>query len=204
MSAATKTLQQARRVFVRHGGMLRTSDAIRHGVHPRVLYELRDRGDLERVERGLYRLTTEEPLTNPDFVAVAMRAPRAVICLISALAYHELTTQVPHAVDLALPSHAQAPKIREIPIRVFWFPPSSFNAGVEVVEIDQTPVRIYSAEKTVADCFKYRNKIGLDVAIEALRAYQQTRRKPDLQAITRFAQVDRVFRVMRPYLEALT
>jgi len=204
VSAAAKTLRQARRVFARHGGMLRTSDAIRHGVHPRVLYELRDRGDLERVERGLYRLTTEEPLTNPDLVAVAMRAPRAVICLISALAYHELTTQVPHAVDLALPSHAQAPKIREIPIRVFWFPPSSFSAGVEVVEIDKTPVRIYSAEKTVADCFKYRNKIGLDVAIEALRAYKQTRRKPDLQAITRFAQVNRVFRVMRPYLEALT
>jgi predicted transcriptional regulator of viral defense system len=203
MSAAAKALRQARRVFARHGGMLRTSDAIRHGIHPRVLYQLRDRGDLERVGRGLYRLTTEEPLTNPDLVAVAMRAPRAVICLISALAYHELTTQVPHAVDLALPSHAQAPKIREIPIRVFWFPPPSFNTGVEVVEIDKTPVRIYSAEKTVADCFKYRNKIGLDVAIEALRIYRHTRRKSDLQAITRFAQVNRVFRVMRPYLEAL-
>ena len=124
----------------------------------------------------------KQPLTNPDLVAVAMRAPRAVICLISALAYHELTTQVPHAVDLALPSHAQAPKIREIPIRVFWFPPSSFNAGVEVVEIDKTPVRIYSAEKTVADCFKYRNKIGLDVAIEALRIYRHTRRKSELSS----------------------
>ncbi len=93
--------------------------------------------------------------------------------------------------------------IREIPIRVFWFPPASFNAGVEVFEIDKTPVRIYSAEKTVADCFKYRNKIGLDVAIEALRAYKQATRKPDLQAIARFAQVNRVFQVMRPYLEAL-
>ncbi len=203
MGAAVKTLRQAKRVFAKHGGMLRTSEAVRYGVHPRVLYELRDCGDLERVDRGLYRLTTEEPLTNPDLVAVAMRAPRAVICLISALAYHELTTQVPHAVDLALPSHAQAPKIRGIPIRVFWFPPSSFNAGVKVVEIDKTPVRIYSAEKTVADCFKYRNKIGLDVAIEALRTYKQTTRKPDLQDIIEFAQVNRVFRVMRPYLEAL-
>ena len=183
--------------------MLRTSEAIRYGVHPRVLYELRDRGDLERIDRGLYRLTTAEALTNPDLVAVAMRAPRAVICLISALAHHELTTQVPHAVDLAVPSHAQAPKIRKIPIRVFWFPPSSFNAGVEVVEIDKTPVRIYSAEKTLADCFKYRNKIGLDVAIEALRTYVEARPKPDLQAITEFAQTNRVFRLMRPYLEAL-
>ncbi len=90
-----------------------------------------------------------------------------------------------------------------IPIRVFWFPPSSFNAGVEVVEIDKTPVRICSAEKTLADCFKYRNKIGLDVAIEALRTYVEARPKPDLQAITEFAQTNRVFRLMRPYLEAL-
>ncbi len=203
MPPASNSMENARRVFSEHGGILRTSEAIRYGVHPRVLYELRDRGDLERVGRGIYRLSTEEPLTSPDLVAVAMQAPRAVVCLISALAYHELTTQVPHAVDLALPSHAQKPKIQEPPIRVFWFPESSFSAGIEVVEIDKVPVRIYSVEKTLADCFKYRNKIGLDVAVEALRLYRQTRRKPDIQAITKYGQIDRVFRVMRPYLEAL-
>jgi predicted transcriptional regulator of viral defense system len=197
------SLQQARRVFALHGGMLRTGKAIRLGVHPRVLYALRNRGDLEQVGRGLYRLSTAQPLTNPDLVSIAIRVPRVVICLISALAYHDLTTQVPHAVDVALPSHAQVPKIDGIPIRVFWFSESSFNSGIDVVRIDNVPVRIYSAEKTLADCFKYRNKIGLDVAVEALRIYKQRKRKPDLQALTKFAQIDRVLQVMRPYLEAM-
>jgi hypothetical protein len=131
--------------------MLRTSDAIGLGVHPRTLYNLRDRGELEQVGRGII--------------------PRAVICLISALAHHGLTTQVPHAVDVALPSHAQVPKLDGIPLRVFWYSDPSFSAGIDVISIDQVPVRVYSPEKTIADCFKYRNKIGLDVAVEALQTY---------------------------------
>lgn len=203
MPGPATSLQQARRVFARHGGMLRTGEAIRLGVHPRVLYALRRQGDLEQVGRGLYRLSTAEPLTNPDLVPIAIRAPRAVICLISALAYHDLTTQVPHAIDVALPSHAQVPKIDGIPLRVFWFSEPSLNAGIDLVSIDNVPVRMYSAEKTIADCFKYRNKIGLEVAVEALRNYKQRKRKPDIQALTKFAQIDRVLRVMRPYLEAI-
>jgi len=183
--------------------MLRTSDAIRLGVHPRTLYSLRDRGELEAVGRGLYRLSTAPPLTSPDLVSVAMRIPRAVICLISALAHHGLTTQVPHAVDVALPSHAQIPKLDGIPLRVFWYSDPSFSSGIDVISIDQVPVRVYSPEKTIADCFKYRNKIGLDVAIEALRAYRERTRKADYQALSRFAKVDRVEKVMRPYLEAV-
>ena len=203
MPGANAPVENARRVFVQHGGMLRTSEAIRLGIHPRTLYTLRDQGDVEQVGRGLYRLSTAQPLSNPDLVPIAVRVPRGVICLISALAYHDLTTQVPHAVDLALPSHAQAPKIDGIPIRVFWFSEPSFSAGIDVVRIDKVPVRVYSPEKTIADCFKYRNKIGLDVAIEALRTYKQRKRKPDMQALTKFAQIDRVLRVMRPYLEAM-
>jgi predicted transcriptional regulator of viral defense system len=155
------------------------------------------------VGRGLYRLSTAPPLTSPDMVSVAIRIPRAVICLISALAHHGLTTQVPHAVDVALPSHAQIPKLDGIPLRVFWYSDPSFSAGIDVISIDQVPVRVYSPEKTIADCFKYRNKIGLDVAIEALRAYRERTRKADYQALSRFAKVDRVEKVMRPYLEAV-
>ncbi len=109
-------LESARRVFFQHGGMLRTGEAIRLGIHPRTLYTLRDQGDIELVGRGLDRLSTAEPLSNPDLVPIAVRVPRGVICLISALVYHDLTTQIPHAVDLALPSHAQAPTIDGIPI----------------------------------------------------------------------------------------
>lgn len=100
------SLTKARQLFAGHGRMLRTSNAIRLDVHPRTLYALRDSGEIESVGRGLYRLSSSPPLTSPDLVPVAIRIPRAVVCLISALAHHGLTTQVPHVVDIALPSHA--------------------------------------------------------------------------------------------------
>lgn len=203
MPVTDKRLAMARQVFTEHGGMLRTSEAIRLGIHPRKLYALRDSGEIEHVGRGLYRLSTAPPLTSPDLVPIAIRIPRGVICLISALAHHGLTTQVPHAVDFALPSHAQVPRIDGVPLRVFWYSEPSFSAGIEVVMIDKVPVRVYSSEKTIADCFKYRNKIGLDVAIEALRAYRERTRKPDFQTLARFARIDRVDKIMRPYLEAM-
>jgi len=190
-------------VFNEHGGMLRTSKAIQLGIHPRTLYALRDAGEIERVGRGLYRLSTAPPLSSPDLITVAIRIPRAVVCLISALAHHGLTTQVPHAVDLALPSHAQVPKIDGIPLRVYWYSEPSFSAGIDVVKADGISVRVYSPEKSITDCFKYRNKIGLDVAVEALRTYRERTRRPNLQALARFALVNRVERVMRPYLEAV-
>jgi len=106
-------------------------------------------------------------------------------------------------VDVAMPSHAQIPKLDGIPLRVFWYSDPSFRSGIDVISIDQVPVRVYSSEKTIADCFKYRNKIGLDIAIEALRAYRERTRKPAYQALSRFAKVNRVEKVMRPYLEAM-
>jgi predicted transcriptional regulator of viral defense system len=198
-----QSLENARRVFSEHRGMLRTSDAIRLGIHPRTLYALRDSGEVEQVGRGLYRLASAPRLTSPDLVPIAVRIPRGVVCLISALAHHGLTTQIPHAVDLALPSHSQVPNVDGIPLRVYWYSEPSFSTGIEIVEIDRVPVRFYSPEKTIADCFKYRNKIGLDVGIEALRLYREKKRRPDLKALTKFAQIDRVLRVMRPYLEAM-
>jgi predicted transcriptional regulator of viral defense system len=147
------------------------------------------------------------PLRRPSQIPIwrqfAIRVPRAVICLISALAHHGLTTQVPHAIDIALPTHAQVPKVDGVPLRVFWYPELSFRAGVDVITVDDVPVQIYSPEKTIADCFKYRNKIGTDVAVEALRAYRELAQKPKRAALTKFAQIDRVQRVMRPYLEAI-
>ena len=196
-------LAKARHLFAQHQGMLRTSEAIRLGVHPRTLYALRDSGDIEQVARGFYRLSQWPALTNPDLVAVALRIPRAVICLISALAHHGLTAEVPHTIDIAIPGHAQIPKLGGIPLRVFWYSAASFGAGVQSVSIDGVTVRIYSPEKSIADCFKYRNKIGLDVAVQALRTYRERSRKPDIKLISKFARVDRVEKVMRPYLEAV-
>ncbi len=203
MQTTNTKLAQARQGFAKHGGMLRTGKAIRLGIHPRTLYALRDSGELEQVGRGLYRLSTAPPLSSPDIVNIAIRIPRAVLCLISALAHHGLTTQVPHTIDIALPSHAQIPKIDGIPLRVFWYSEPSFGAGIEVVTMDDVRVQIYSPEKTIADCFKYRNKIGLDIAIEALRIYRERAPKPNFLTIAKFAQINRVQTVMRPYLEAL-
>ncbi|MFZ5593180.1 MAG: type IV toxin-antitoxin system AbiEi family antitoxin domain-containing protein [Pseudomonadota bacterium] len=196
------SIDAAIHLFHSHGGVLRTSVALRLGIHPRTLYAMRDQGLLERLSRGLYRLADLPPLGNPDLVAVALKVPGGVICLISALAYHELTTQIPHEVYLALPRGAEPPRLEHPPLRVFWFTGKAFTEGVETHEVDGVPVRIYGAEKTLADCFKYRNKIGLDTAVEALRRYVRGRRAR-IDTLMTYARICRVEKVMRPYLEAL-
>lgn len=194
--------QQAVEVFRQHGGLLRTRDALSAGIHPRTLYELRDRGTVEVLSRGLYRLANARPLGNPDLVAVGLKFPGAVVCLISALSFHDITTEIPHEIYLALPRGSEPPRIDHPPLRTFWFTGKAFTEGIEVHHVDRVPVRIYSAEKTLADCFKYRNKIGLDVALEALKLYK-ARKGTDVDALMRFAEICRVAKVMRPYLEAL-
>ncbi len=198
----SSTITEARKVFKKHGGTLRTGEALKVGIHPRTLYALRDAGELEQVARGLYRLAGLPPLSEPDLATVAKRIPQGIVCLISALAYHELTTQVPHEVHLALPRTARLPKLDYPPLHVYRFSREPFEAGLETHVIDKVPVRIYTPEKTLADCFKYRNKIGLDVAIEALRAYRG-RRGARLQTVLEYSRICRVEHVVRPYLEAI-
>ena len=187
--------------FRRHGGILRTKDAISAGIHPRTLYALRDDGTVECLSRGLYRLADSPPLANPDLVAVAKRAPDGVVCLLSALSFHEITTQIPHEIYLAIPRHAEAPRIDHPPVRVFWFAGKAFSEGIETHRLDDVPVRIYNREKTLADCFKYRNKIGMDTVLEALRLCREQKRI-DVEALMRYAEIRRVKDVIRPYLEA--
>lgn len=196
-----KLIQNAITVFRQHGGTLRTSEALRLGIHPRTLYSMRDSGLLRQLSRGLYRLAELPPLSNPDLVTVALKIPRAVICLVSALAFHELTTQIPHAVDVALPSGAERPRLDYPPLRVFWFSGPAWSEGVETHLVDDSPVRVYSPEKSVADSFKFRRKIGLDVALEALNLYRQ-RRDFDVSRLLHYARICRVEKVLRPYVEA--
>lgn len=196
------SLKRAVEVFRTHGGTLRTKDALREGIHPRTLYALRDDGTTERLSRGLYRLTSAVPLGTPDLTTVALRAPQGVVCLVSALAFHELTTQIPHEVYLAIARGAEPPRIDYPPVRTFWFSGASFSEGIETHRLDGVPVRIYSREKTIADCFRYRNKIGLDTCLESLRSYKQQRRI-DTDALLRYARIRGVARVLTPYLEAI-
>ena len=134
-------------------------------------------------------------------LTVAKKVPQAVFCLLTALAFHRLTTQVPHAVEVALPRTARVPRLDHPPIRVFRFSSESLNAGIETHVLDGVFIRVYCREKTLADIFKYRNKVGLDVALEALRAYR-SQQKPDFQAVLKYARICRVENVIRPYLEA--
>jgi len=194
--------EKEKRAFSRGGGLLRTSAALRAGIHPRTLYDMRDQGVVEQVSRGLYRLADLPALSNPDLVTVALKIPAGVVCLISALAYHEITTQIPHEVHVALPRGTEPPRLNHPPLHVFWFTGRSFKEGIETHKVDGIGLRVYSPEKTLADCFKYRNKLGLDTVLEALRLYR-TWKRPNVDDLMKFAGVCRVEKVMRPYLEAV-
>jgi predicted transcriptional regulator of viral defense system len=194
--------EKERRAFSQSGGLLRTGAALRAGIHPRTLYDMRDEGVVEQLSRGLYRLADLPALSNPDLVTVGLKIPAGVVCLISALAYHEITTQIPHEVHVALPRGAEPPRLKHPPLRVFWFTGRAFTEGIETHKVDGIRLRVYSPEKTLADCFKYRNKIGLDTVLEALRLYR-SRKRPNVGELMKFARVCRVEKVMRPYLEAL-
>ena len=194
--------ERARQIFRESGGLLRTKDILRTGIHPRTLYAMKSAGVVERLSRGLYRLAEMPPLGHPDLVSVAARVPQGVICLISALAYHELTTQIPHEVYIALSRGAEPPRLTHPPLRVFWFSGLSATEGIQVHNVDGMPVRIYSPEKTLADSFKFRKKIGLETAVEALRLYR-ARGRVKVDDIMRFARICRVEEVIKPYLEAV-
>lgn len=172
------------------------------GIHSQVLTRLVAQGQLERVARGLYRLP-EQPVTEHHGLALAAAAvPQGVICLLSALQYHGIGTQLPSEVWIALDRRAWRPTLAYPPLRIVRYTGKALSAGVETHTIEGRPVKIYGLAKTVADCFKYRNKIGLDVALEALREGWQARRFT-MDELDRFAAICRVQRVMRPYLEAL-
>ena len=193
---------KAKKVFQDHGGVLRMSEALKANIHRRMLYSMLEAGVVERLGRGLYRLADLQPLGNPDLVSVSLKIPNGVVCLISALAYHEITTQVPHEIYMALERGAERPRLDHPPLRIFWFSGRAFTLGIQTHKIDGVPVRIYSPEKTIADCFKYRNKIGFDTAIEALKLYREKKRF-NVDDLMQCARVCRVEKVIRPYLEAL-
>lgn len=202
MTATPGHFENAKTIFRQAGGVLRTREVIKRGIHPRTLYAMRSEGVIEQLSRGLYRLTELPPLGNQDLVTVALKVPQGVVCLVSALAFHELTTQIPHAVHVALRRGAQAPKLEYPPLRVYRFTGRAFDAGIRRYPVDGVRIRIYDPEKTIADCFKYRNKLGLDVATEALKRWRG-RKNWNMDRLMIYTRVCRVERLIRPYLEAI-
>lgn len=177
------------------------SEAMAAGINRYALYSMRDKGTIEQVSRGIFRLSNLPPISNPDLVIVALRAPKAVVCLISALSYHKITTQIPHEISIALERGSITPRIDHPPIAVYRFSKEAYSSGVEVHEVDGTSVRVYSQEKTLADCFKFRNKVGMDVVLEALKLYKE-RKRFKVDELIKYARACRVEKIMRPYLEA--
>ena len=188
-------------IFLDHGGQLRMSEALRHGITRYMLYSLRDRGIIEKINRGIYRLADLPSISNPDLVTVSLRFPKAVVCLVSALAFHDITAQIPHTVSVAVPRGARIPSLDYPPVEAHRFADKAYNSGIETHLIDSVPVRVYCAEKTLADCFKFRNKIGMDVVLEALKLYKKRKRFNPMLLLD-YARICRISMVMRPYLEA--
>ena len=196
--ARSRTLRQLRRL----PGAFRTAQALAAGIHPRTLYGLRDDGELEQLSRGIFRLASLPAPANPDLLVVAARLPKAVICLVSALAFHGLTEEIPHEVHIALPRGASTPHLEHPPLRVTRFRPEALRAGVEVHEVDGVDLRVYSPAKTIADCFRSRSQVGMETTLAALKALRR-RRGFDPEQLLHFAKICRVERALRPYLEAV-
>ncbi|PSB57892.1 type IV toxin-antitoxin system AbiEi family antitoxin domain-containing protein [Chamaesiphon polymorphus] len=193
---------RALRSIQAHGQFIRTAQAIEVGIHPRTLYQLRDSGCLEQISRGVYRLVEGDPISDPDLFTVATRIPQGVVCLVSALAIYQITTQIPRAVEIALPRGSESPRLDYPPIAIHRFSAASFDAGIETHEVDGVPLRVYSPEKTIADCFKFRHQLGMDIVLEALVLYRQ-RKGANWGAILEYAQICRVRGAIKPYLEAM-
>lgn len=184
------------------GGLIRTKEAIKLGIHPRILQQLVQQNRLEQISRGVYRLPGSHPISNPDLFTVAARVPQAVICLISALSFHNITTQIPNKVYIALKRTTETPRLDYPPLSIHRFSGKAFHEGIEIHNVDGIDVKVYNTEKTLADCFKFRNKIGMDVALEALKSYR-SKKKIKMKDVYHYARICRVENIMRPYLEAL-
>jgi predicted transcriptional regulator of viral defense system len=189
-------------LFRLHCGIMRMADILRGGINRNTLYAMRDAGLVVQLARGLYRLAEMAPLSQADLVTVAAKATQAVIYLVSALSFHELTTQIPHEVWIAIARNSEPPRLDYPPIRISRLTDVAFKTGIEKHAVDGKTVSVYSREKTLADRFSRRNEVGLDVAIEALKSYME-QDKVKVVLIMEYATKLRVAKTMRPYLEAL-
>lgn len=194
--------KRAIEIIQKRGGLIRTHEALIQGIHRRTLYGLRDEGVLIQISRGLYQLVDMEIPAEVDLAEVSKKVPHGVICLISALTFHELTTQNPHYIWLAVDRKARKPRIEYPPIRVFFFSGATFREGIEIHPIMGHDVRIYNAAKTVIDCFRWRHVVGLDVALEAAREYLKLPGSSPA-SLMEYARICKVEKLVLPYLQAM-
>jgi len=194
--------EQAIAIFRNNGGLLRSSEARRLGIHPQTLERMADQGILEKLERGLYHLKGFGLQGDSDMVLIAKLVPKAVFCLITALSFHNLTTQIPRKLYIALPQWVKAPAIEHPPLDIVWLSETPYRAGIAHHAFGSETVRVYDKAKTVTDCFKFRNKVGEDVAIEALKDYLQLPDR-DIPGLLGYGGINRVRSIIETYLKVL-
>lgn len=197
-----KKIQELVSFFRRSGGIVRFSAILKAGFHSDSLYALERENKIEKIARGLYKLTNYDIGAYPDLVISTLQAPQGVICLLSALSFHEATIEIPKYVDIAIPRGAHAYKIKYPPARFYRFGSKAWKAGIEEHKIEGYKVKIYNLAKTIVDCFKFRNKIGMNVAREALKtAVAEKNIKP--KEIMQYAKICRVDNIIKPILETM-
>lgn len=186
----------------RKGGLASYAEIINAGFHKAILKAVLNSGQIQKIDRGLYRLSDGSTLSSPDLVAVSIKIPKGIVCLLSALAFHEATNEIPHYVDIAIPRGAHANKMKYPPVRFYRFASNAWKAGIEEHEIEDHKIKVYNLAKTIADCFKFRNRIGADVARDALKvAVTEKGMKP--KEIIQYAKICRVDSIVKPILEAM-
>ena len=186
----------------KRGGVASYAEIIKAGFSKARLKAGLNSSRIQKVDRGLYRLSDGTSLSNPDLVAVSIKVPKGTVCLLSALAFHEATNEIPKYVDIAIPRGMHANKIKYPPVKFYRFAPNAWKTGIEKHGIEEHEIRVYSLAKTVADCFKFRNKIGMDVARDALKV-AVTEKNIAPKEIMQHAKICRVDKIIKPILETM-
>lgn len=188
--------------FKKRGGLVSYAEIVKAGFNKALLKACLNSNFISKIDRGLYRLSGGESFSNPDLVAISIKAPKGVVCLLSALAFHEATTEIPQSVAIAIPRGTHANKIKYPPVKFYRFASKSWKAGIEEHAVKGYKIKVYNLAKTIADCFKFRNKIGTDIARDALKtAVTEKNIKP--KEIMHYAKICRVDKILKPILETL-
>jgi len=190
------------KVFKKHKGFARTKDILAAGIHTRNIKRVREKEQVVQVKRGLYRLADIPLISNQGFVDLARAVPGGVICLLSALSYYELTTFNPSVIAMAICRGSRKPKINYPPVEFYHFSKKQFEAGINKIKVKGHEIRIYNREKTICDCFRYRNKLGLDIAKEGLSEYLK-RKDRDLEKLLEYAEICRIKPLLQTWLNAM-
>jgi len=190
------------KIFDTHNGFARTRDILAAGIHRRDIRRMRDGGQIIRIKRGFYRLAEMPLISNQGFIDLARAVPKGVICLLSALSYYELTTFNPSIISMAICRGSREPKIEYPPVEFYHFSKKQFEAGINEIKINGHKIRIYCPEKTICDCFRYRNKLGLDMAKEGLSEYLKGKDR-NLEKLFEYAEICRIKPLLETWLNAM-